>query len=118
MQLPGLTGFAYRFTIFFPLLSGLTGGGIFTVQEAAELGGFLNDVFGGCSIEKVGNYPPLTGLWKKGKTMMIDGHTRIVVYTAQKDEAEQFFLRLKSSLEQASGEEIILIEKATVTILG
>jgi hypothetical protein len=95
MELPGLRGFANRFTIFFRLLSGVTGQGIFSPRDAAALGEFLNDVFGGCTIETVGNHPPLTGLWKKGARSIIDGHTRIVIYTAQKDEAEEFFFSAK-----------------------
>jgi hypothetical protein len=71
MQLPGLQGFAYRFTIFFPLLSGATGRGIFSAREAAALAEFLNDAFGGCTVETVGNTPPLTGMWKKGTTLML-----------------------------------------------
>jgi hypothetical protein len=60
----------------------------------------------------------LTGLWKKEATRIVDGHTRIVIYTAQTEQTEQFFIQLKASPEKASGEDIILIEKATVTILG
>jgi hypothetical protein len=100
MQLPGLHGFAHRFTIFFPLLSGETGQGIFSKLEAAVLAEFLNDVFGGCTIESFSNTPPLKGLWQKGQKLIVDGHTRIVVYTAQIDEAEHFFTQLKTSLEQ------------------
>jgi hypothetical protein len=118
MWLPALKGFAHRFTIFFPLLSGETHREVFSDRDAVSVGDLLNDIFGGCSIETVTGKPPLTGLWKKKRKRIVDGHLRILVYTAPTSDADDFFLQLKSLLEQASGEKIILIEKAAVTILG
>jgi hypothetical protein len=118
MQLPGLNGYAHRYTIFFPLMSGETHRGIFSERDAVVVGDLFNDIFGGCSIETAVDKPPLTGLWKKDEKRIVDGHLRIVVYTAPTSDADDFFVQVKSTLEKASGEDIILIEKAAVTILG
>ena len=118
MQLPGLKGYAHRYTIFFPLLSGETGRGILSERDAVVVGDLFNDVVGGCSIEKAIDRPPLTGLWKKDEKRVVDGHLRIMVYTAPTSDADEFLVQVKATLEKASGEQIILIEKAAVTILG
>lgn len=118
MQLPGLRGYAHRYTIFFPLLSGDTRRAILSERDAVTVGDLLNDIFGGCSIETAVDKPPLTGLWKKAKQRIVDGHSRIVVYSAPTNDADEFFVHLKSTLEKASGEDIILIERSAVSILG
>ena len=85
IRLRELSGFAYRFTIFFPLVSGATDQGIFSRRETIELGEFLSEFFDGCSTEASNDKPPLTGLWRSGPNskLVVDGHTRIVVYAAR-----------------------------------
>jgi hypothetical protein len=116
---PPLGGFAYRFTVFLPLLSE----GQVVFSDAHR--GFLAKLFHACcagftQTASEGN-PPWYGSWVPpgAARPMIDKHTLLVIYTCQTDEAKRFFRQLRWVLEQpqVAQQEVVLIEHAAVWLV-
>ncbi len=116
---PPLGGFAYRFTIFLPLLS--EGQQVFSTAQRQLLGELLHACCGGYTEAFAEGHPPFFGSWlPPGATQpRVDRHTLIILYTCQTEEAKDFFRKLRWILQQkhVANQEVILIEHATVWLV-
>jgi hypothetical protein len=116
---PGLQGYAYRFTLYFPLLS--QGKPVFTEEQFKLLTILFLTRFEGFTATTVESSPPWFGSWLPpgAEKPVIDRHTLFVVYTPQVDEAKLFFRYLKSilQLEEVAGQEVVLVEHTTVWLM-
>jgi hypothetical protein len=76
---PKLHGFAYRFTLYLPLLS--EGDPVFTSEQCGLLGKLFHTRFEGFSASNVEGSPPWFGSWlPPGKTSpVVDRHQLFVV---------------------------------------
>ena len=88
---PPLGGFVYRFTIFLPLLS--EGKEVFLRAQRELLAELFHACCEGYSEASAEGHPPWYGSWAPpgAAQPVIDGHTLMVVYTPQIDEAKDFF---------------------------
>lgn len=116
---PPLGGYAYRFTIFLPLLS--EGQEVFSIAQRGLLGDAFHECFGGFTQAAAEGYPPFFGSWlPAGATRpIVDRHTLMVVYSRQTEEAKDFFRQLRWILEQkqVANQDIVLIEHTTVWLV-
>jgi hypothetical protein len=113
---PRLVGSTYRFTVWFPLLS-KSGKEVFSETQVVDLAEFFANRFGGCSATAVEGRPPWHGIWvHKGKPV-IDRHMLFVVYTAPVDDAKNAFRQLRTMLEEAGNQKIIVVEFLSVELL-
>ena len=116
---PSLGGYAYRFTIFLPLLS--NGKEVFSQRQRYMLTGVFHACMKGYSETTSDSQPPCHGSWVPTGTdvPVVDRHTVIVVYTPQIEEAKDFFAQLRWILEQkqVANQDVILIEHTTVWLV-
>ena len=116
---PKLHGFAYRFTLYLPLLS--EGNPVFTSEQCGLLGKLFHTRFEGFSASNVEGSPPWFGSWlPPGKTSpVMDRHQHFVVSTPQVEEAKTFFRHLKSILElkEIAGQDVMLVEHVAVWLM-
>jgi hypothetical protein len=116
---PALSGYAYRFTLYLPLLS--AGNPVFTGEQCDLLGDLFHVRCGGFSATTVEGSPPWYGSWLPpgAERPVIDRHMLFVVYTPQVEEAKMFFRYLKSilQLKEVADQEVVLIEHTTVWLM-
>jgi hypothetical protein len=116
---PPLGGFAYRFTIFLPLLS--EGKEVFSRVQCQFLGELFHACCAGFTETSAEGHPPWYGSWAPpgAARPVIDRHKLIVVYTPQTDEAKDFFGQLRWILEQeqVAKQDAVLIEHTTVWLV-
>lgn len=116
---PPLEGYAYRFTLFLPLLS--EGKKVFTDEQTSDLGELFNRRFAGYTATTAEGAPPWYGSWLPAGTArpIIDKHMLFVVYSPQVEEAKTFFGYLKSVLQRkdVANQEVVLIEHTTVWLV-
>ncbi len=116
---PGLHGYAYRFTLYLPLLA--EGKPIFTVAQRDLLTDLFHARFAGFSAAAVEGSPPWYGSWLPpgAQRPVIDRHQLFVIYTPQVEEAKAFFRHLKSILElkEVAGQEVVLVEHTVVWLM-
>lgn len=109
-----LEGYAYRYTIVLPLLSG-SGEEVFSIRhDISDLTRLLNVRFKGCTSS--GDRPPFIGYWlpESADDNGVDRSTNITVYTRVSNQVEEFFGRLKSALREIGRQEEILVERTDV----
>jgi hypothetical protein len=117
---PRLQGYAYRYKIVLPLLSG-TGEEVFTDYHL----GILFDLFerrcGGSLASASVVHPTWYGSYRPepGAEPVKDYHSIIYVYTRQTDAADRFFSLLKTILKKAGfqAQDEILMERAAVWLV-
>jgi hypothetical protein len=116
---PPLGGFAYRFTIFLPLLS--EGKEVFSRAQRELLAELFHACSKGFTETSAEGHPPWYGSWAPpgAARPVVDRHTLMVVYTPQTDEAKDFFCQLRWILEQkqVANQEVVLIEHTTVWLV-
>jgi hypothetical protein len=116
---PALTGYAYRFTLYLPLLS--AGKPVFTGQQCDLLGDLFHARCAGFSATTVDGSPPWYGSWLPSGAQwpVIDRHMLFVIYTPQVEEAKLFFRYLKSILElkEVAGQDVVLVEHLAVWLM-
>jgi len=116
---PGLHGYAYRFTLYLPLLA--EGKPVFTDEQRDLLAYLLHARFAGFSATAVEGSPPWFGSWLPpgAQRPVIDRHQLFVVYTPQVEEAKTFFRHLKSILElkEVAGQDVVLVEHTVVWLM-
>lgn len=116
---PALAGYAYRFTLYLPLLA--EGKPVFTGEQCDLLGDLFHSRFAGFSATSVEGSPPWYGSWLPpgAAKPVIDRHMLLVMYTPQVDEAKTFFRYLKSILElkEVAGQEVVLVEHTVVWLM-
>jgi hypothetical protein len=116
---PPLGGFAYRFTIFLPLLS--EGKEVFSSEQRYLLSDLFHECMDGFTESSAEGHPPWYGSWVPPGTVrpVIDRHTLMVVYTPQLDEAKDFFRQLRWVLEQkhVANQDVVLIEHTPVWLV-
>lgn len=110
-------GFAYRFTIWTPVLDA-DGQVVFSPADLALITGLLTRRFGGCSATSSDSAPPWGGAWldETGKTIA-EKHMQIVVYSRQTEEASAFFRDLKTVLERAGNQDVVVVERQAVDLM-
>lgn len=117
---PKLDGYAYRFTILLPLLSS-TGREVFSGLSCALLYRLFERRFGGFLASASEGNPPWYGSWLPEGTheSITDRHMLLVIYTAQRTEADQFFQHLKwvLQLEHIAEQDVVVIEKIPVWLV-
>jgi hypothetical protein len=115
-----LAGFAYRFTVFLPLLSA-DGKAVFSDDPTTLLMQLFGERFGGFSANTIRGEPPWTGFWfpRGAQRPIVDRHIVYVIYSAQTPQAELFFQHLKAVLElpQVANQEVVLIEQLAVWLV-
>jgi hypothetical protein len=116
---PKLHGFAYRFTLYLPLLS--EGNPVFTGEQRDLLADLFHARFEGYSATTLEGSPPWYGSWllPRAQRPVIDRHQLFIVYTPQVEEAKTFFRHLKSILElkEVAAQEIVLVEHVAVWLM-
>jgi hypothetical protein len=116
---PALTGYAYRFTLYLPLLA--EGKPVFTSEQCDVLGDLFHARFAGFSATSMEGSPPWYGSWLPSGAVrpVIDRHVLFVLYTPQVEEAKTFFRYLKSilQLKEVANQDVVLIEQVTVWLL-
>ena len=116
---PPLEGFAYRFTIWLPILA--RGRPVFSEEQRLLLVELFHDCFGGFSQSSVQGFPPWTGSWLPEGTEdpIIDHHIQFVIYALQDAETSIFFRHLKWVLQQehVAAQEVVLIEQVPVHLI-
>lgn len=116
---PALAGYAYRFTLYLPLLS--AGKPVFTSAQRDLLADLFHTRFEGYSAATMEGSPPWYGSWLPpgAERPVIDQHMLFVLYTPQVDEAKTFFRYLKSilQLKEVANQEVVLIEHTTVWLM-
>lgn len=116
---PKLHGFAYRFTLYLPLLS--EGNPVFTEQQRDVLADLFHLRFEGYSATTIEGSPPWFGSWLPpgAQRPVIDRHQLFVVYTPQVEEAKTFFRHLKSILElkEVVRQDVVLVEHTVVWLM-
>jgi len=116
---PKLHGFAYRFTLYLPLLS--EGNLVFSEQQRDLLTDLFHARFEGYSASTIEGSPPWYGSWLPpgGQRPVIDRHQLFIVYTPQVEEAKTFFRYLKSILElkEVAAQDVILVEHTVVWLM-
>jgi hypothetical protein len=116
---PALAGYAYRFTLYLPLLA--EGKPVFTSEQCDLLGDLFHSRFEGFSATSVEGSPTWYGSWLPpgAAKPVIDRHMLFVVYTPQVEEAKIFFRHLKSILElkEVGGQEVVLVEHTVVWLM-
>jgi hypothetical protein len=116
---PGLQGYAYRFTLYLPLLA--EGKPVFTGEQRDLLADLFHTRFEGYSATAMEGSPPWYGSWLPPETQrpVIDRHMLFVIYTPQVEEAKLFFWYLKSILElkEVVGQEVVLVEQIAVWLM-
>jgi len=112
---PALEGYAYRFTLYLPLLS--QGKPVFTGEHCKLLADLFHNRFEGYSATSIEGNPPWYGSWlpQGAEEPIIDRHMLFLIYTPQREEAKTFFRYLKSILELK--EEIVLVEQLSVWLM-
>src|ERR1700732_392864 len=87
---PPLGGFAYRFTIFLPLLS--EGREVFSIRQRRLLGELFHACCGGYTEASAEGHPPFYGSWLPpgAEHPIVDRHTLMVLYTPQTERAKDF----------------------------
>ncbi len=114
-----LEGYAYRFTVYLPLLS--QGKEVFTEEHIETLDEFFNKRFQGYSATTAEGNPPWYGSWiRPGSEKAVrDKHMLWVVYTAQVEDAKALFQYLKFILElkHVAGQDVVVIEHTTVWLM-
>jgi hypothetical protein len=116
---PALEGFAYRFTIYLPLLS--EGRAVFTDEHCDALADLFHERFEGYSATAVEGSPPWYGSWRPegAPEPVIDRHMLFAIYTAQVEAARLFFRYLKSILQlpHVAHQEVVVIEQMPVWLV-
>ena len=116
---PTLAGYAYRFTLYLPLLS--EGKAVFTSAQRDLLADLFHIRFEGYSATAIEGGPPWYGSWLPpgAERPIIDRHMVFIVYTPLVDEAKTFFRYLKSILElkEVANQDVVLIEHTTVWLM-
>jgi hypothetical protein len=117
--IPPLGGFAYRFTIFLPLLS--EGGEVFSGAQRRLLADLFHACCGGYTEASAEGHPPLYGSWLPpgAAQPVVDRHTSMFLYTPQIEEAKDFFRQLRWVLEQpqVANQEVVVIEHTPVWLV-
>jgi hypothetical protein len=117
---PELEGYAYRFTVLLPLLSS-TGRAVFSGLQCALLFRLFMRRFRGFLASAHEGSPPWYGSWlpEGAQEPITDRHMLLVIYTAQRTEADQFFQHLKwvLQLEHVAGQDVVVIEKIPVWLV-
>ncbi|MFO0896323.1 MAG: hypothetical protein U0836_02740 [Pirellulales bacterium] len=110
-------GFAYRFTIWTPVLDA-DGQVVFSPADLVLITELLTRRFGGCSATSSDSAPPWGGAWldETGKTIA-EKHMQIVVYSRQTEEASAFFRDLKAVLERAGNQDVVVVERQAVDLM-
>lgn len=116
---PRLHGYAYRFTLYLPLLA--EGKPVFTDEQRDLLAYLFYARFAGFSATSVEGSPPWFGSWLPpgAQRPVIDRHQLFVVYTPQVEEAKTFFRHLKSILElkDVARQDVVLVEHTVVWLM-
>jgi hypothetical protein len=116
---PPLGGFAYRFTIFLPLLS--EGHEVFSRRQRRLLADLFHACVGGYTEASSEGNPPFYGSWLPPGAVrpIVDRHTLMVLYTPQIEEAKDFFRQLRWILEQkhVANQDVVLIEHTTAWLV-
>ncbi len=116
---PPLCGFAYRFTIFLPLLS--EGHEVFSFSQRQLLVQLFHTCFGGYTETSAEGHPPFYGSWLPPGTAqpVVDRHMQMILYSPQIEEAKDFFRQLRWILEQkhVANQEVVLIEHTSVWLV-
>jgi hypothetical protein len=116
---PALAGYAYRFTLYLPLLA--EGKPVFTGEQWDLLGDLFHSRFEGFSATSVDGSPPWYGSWLPpgAAKPVVDRHMLFVLYTPQVEEAKTFFRHLKSILElkEVAEQELVLVEHSVVWLM-
>src|ERR1700677_2187694 len=116
---PPLGGYVYRFTIFLPLLS--EGKEVFSPHQRRLLADLFHECVDGYTETAAEGHPPWYGSWLPagGVRPIVDRHTLMVVYTAQIEEAKDFFRQLRWVLEQkqVANQDVVLIEHITAWLV-
>lgn len=116
---PALEGFAYRFTIYLPLLS--QGRPVYREEQCAALAQLFFRRFGGYTATLVEGNPPWYGAWLPpgASEPIVDRHTLFVIYASQREEAKTFFRYLKSILEltEVAEQDVVVIEQVSVWLV-
>jgi hypothetical protein len=116
---PALAGYAYRFTLYLPLLG--EGKPVFTGEQCDLLGDVFHARFAGFSATSVEGSPPWYGSWLPpgAAKPVIDRHMLFVIYTPQVDEAKTFFRYLNSilQLKEVANQEVVLVEHTVVWLM-
>jgi len=117
--IPPLGGFAYRFTIFLPILS--EGKEVFSRRDRFLLSDLFYHCMDGFTESSAEGHPPWYGAWSPSGSArpVIDRHTLIFIYTPQIEEAKDFFRQLRWILEQkqVANQEVVLIEHTPVWLV-
>lgn len=116
---PALAGYAYRFTLYLPLLA--EGKPVFTGEQCDLLGDLFHSRFAGFSATSVDGSPPWYGSWLPlgAAKPVIDRHMLFINYTPQVEEAKTLFRYLKSILElkEVAEQEVVLVEHTVVWLM-
>jgi hypothetical protein len=116
---PALSGYAYRFTLYLPLLS--EGKPVFTSEQRDLLTELFHARFEGYSGSTVEGSPPWYGSWLPpgAQQPVIDRHMLFVIYTPQLEAAKLFFRYLKSILElkDVAAQDVVLVEHVAVWLM-
>jgi hypothetical protein len=116
---PPLGGYAYRFTMFLPLLS--DGKEVFSGEQRFRLTVLFRRCMKGCTEAASEANPPWYGSWVPPGTEepVVDSHTLFVLYTPQIEAAKDFFRQLRWILERkhVANQDVILIEHSTVWLV-
>ncbi len=125
---PDLKGPVYKFTLLLPVLK--SGRAIFSAADEAALRRLLSEDFGGYTCTEGVTHPLVQGGWRSRRgAVVVDYHTRFEVYARQTPDSIEYFRALAINLASYSqnhigrrvpgyrGEEQILVELSTVTIL-
>lgn len=116
---PKLHGFAYRFTLYLPLLS--EGKPVFTERQRDVLAELFHARLEGYSATTIEGSPPWFGSWLPpgAQRPVIDRHQLFVLYTPQVEEAKTFFRHLKSILElkEVAEQEVVLVDHTVVWLM-
>ncbi len=116
---PPLEGFAYRFTIWLPILT--QGKAVFREEQQSRLNDLFHDCFGGFSQSRVEGFPPWSGSWLPtgAEEPIVDHHIVLIVYALQDVESLTCMRQLKWILQQqqVAAQEVVLIEQVPVHLI-
>ncbi|HEV2948966.1 MAG TPA: hypothetical protein VGX70_16450 [Gemmataceae bacterium] len=116
---PPMEGFAYRFTIWLPILT--QGKAVFTEEQQSHLNDLFHDCFGGFSQSSVEGFPPWSGSWlpAEAEEPIVDHHIVLIIYALQDVQSLACMRHLKWILQQehVAAQEVVLIEQIPVHLI-
>jgi hypothetical protein len=116
IRVPGLSGYALRFTVILPVL--WQGRLVFAEEQQWGLRRLLTYDFGGCTYSYGLAHPLFQGTYLNSEgNVVVNENAIYTVYASQTLRSQEYFRELQRRLQECSGEEKILVEMQPVVLL-